>query len=117
MSKRDRERSDPLEYRREAVRLYYEEGLTLAEITERLGIRSPHRVKQWMQRYRREGEAFFLSGRGRCGRKKRGESTEEYIARLEMEVELLKKYQSELRDIMLAKRNIGRSSTTGRSTR
>lgn len=44
----------PIEIKLEAMRLYYEEGKTQAEITKLLGIRNAYAVKDWGQRYRRE---------------------------------------------------------------
>jgi transposase-like protein len=69
-----------------------------------------------LRQYRREGEAAFLKKRRRLGRQPRKENTEAYITRLEMEVELLKKFHSELRKDLLARRNIGSSTDTGKST-
>ena len=37
----------PVELKLEAMRLYYEEGKTRAEVTKLLGIRDPHAVKEW----------------------------------------------------------------------
>jgi transposase-like protein len=116
MARKKGSKDYPLEMRQEAVRLFYEEGLTRAQITQQLELRDPKRVKNWLRRYRREGAAFFLSRRHRSGRRPKRENTEAYIARLEMEIELLKKYHTELRQAMLAKRNIGPSNTTEGST-
>jgi len=44
------------------------------------------------------------------------ENTEAYIARLEMEVDLLKKFHAELRKLEFAKRNIGSSTTKEKNT-
>ena len=81
-----------------------------------MGIRDRHRVMKWLRQYRREGEDAFLKKRKRLGRPPKKENTEAYIARLEMENELLKKYRTELRKGMLAKRNIGSSTGTRKST-
>jgi DNA-binding transcriptional regulator LsrR (DeoR family) len=45
MSRKKGSKDYPLEMRREAIRLFYEEGLSREEITEGLGIRDPQRVK------------------------------------------------------------------------
>ncbi len=37
----------PVELKLEAMRLYYEEGKTRAEVTALLEIRDPHLVKEW----------------------------------------------------------------------
>ena len=57
-----------LELKLEAMRMFYEEGKTRKEITETLWIRSPGRVKRWLQQYRAEGEDAFLKKVGRAGR-------------------------------------------------
>ena len=103
-----------LEVKLEAVRLFYEEGKTRAEITKALGLRSEGRVETWVRQYRREGELAFTRPQGRP-RKERDEKMR--LARLEMENALLKKYHTELRKSLLAKRNIGSSITTGRNTK
>ena len=38
----------PAEMKVEAVRLFYEEGKTCAEITNALELRDPQRVKKWL---------------------------------------------------------------------
>jgi transposase-like protein len=98
----------------EAVRLYLEEGITYREIAERLEIRKSERIKIWVRQYRREGAGAFTKA---IGRPKKVEDEKAYVARLEMENKLLKKLQSELREVMLAKRDIGRSATIKKSTK
>ena len=84
----------PKEVKLEAVRLFFEEGMTRAEITKALGLRSPGRVEVWTRQYRREGVEAFTKRIGRpC---KVAESQAEELARLRMENTLLKKYHSEL---------------------
>jgi transposase len=104
----------PVEVKLEAVRLFYEEGRSRAEITNMLGLRSPGRVEKWVRQYRREGELAFTRPRGRP-RKVADERSR--LKQLEMEVALLKKYHTELRKSLLARRNIGLSSTTGKNTK
>lgn len=105
--------------KREAVRLYQEEGKSYKEITELLEIADPWRVKKWLKDYRRKGEAAFhrdpASYKG--GRPPKRENVEAYIARLEMENDLLKKFHAELRKLELAKRNIGLSTTKRKNTK
>lgn len=96
----------PRELKLEAVRKFFEEGMTRAEITEALGIRSPGRVKAWVSQYRREGSGAFSRPKGRP--RKQAEDQQAEIERLRMENELLKKYHTDLRERLLAKRNIGR---------
>lgn len=107
-------RAYAVEMKLEAVRLFFEDGKTRAEIVKVLGLPSEALVKEWMQSYRREGEQAFTRPKGRP-RKKWGEATR--IRQLEMENALLKKYHTELRKSLLAKRNIGSSITTGRTTK
>jgi len=109
----------PKEVKLEAIRMYYEEGMTQGAITEALGIRDPYRVKKWIKAYRREGLAAFdrMQNRVSLGRPPKKENTQTYIARLEMENALLKKYHTELRKQVLAKRNIGSSITKDKNTK
>ncbi len=107
----------PPELKLEAVRLFYEEGKTRKQVTQALKIRDPECVKRWLRQYRREGEAAFQKKRRGLGRPPKKENTEAYIARLEMEVKLQKKYHTELRKDMLAKRNIGSSINTEENTK
>lgn len=104
----------PVEVKLEAVRLFYEEGKTRAEITQALGLRSDGRVETWVRQHRREGEQAFTHPRGRP-RKVWDETAR--IQQLEMENALLKKYHTELRKSLLARRNIGLSSTTEGNTK
>ena len=108
----------PLAMKLEAVRLHEEEGKAYQEITEILGIYDRKRVEKWLREYRREGEAAFGRGPGqKKGRPPKRESTAAYIARLEMENDLLKKFHAELRKLELAKRNIGSSTTKKKDTK
>lgn len=82
----------PKEVKLEAIRMYYEEGMSQRAITEALGIRDQYRVKKWVKAYRREGLAAFdkMKNRVSLGRSPKKENTQTYIARLEMENALLK---------------------------
>lgn len=102
-----------------AVRLYMEEGKSQAEIIEELGINDTRRVKRWLHQYRQEGEAAFEKKKHKDlrGRRPKRENTEAYIARLEMENDLLKKFHAELRKLELVKRNIGSSTTKKKNTK
>jgi transposase-like protein len=104
----------PVEVKLEAVRLFYEEGKTRAEIAQALGMRCVRPVETWVRGYRQEGEQAFTHPRGRP-RKVQDECAR--IKQLEMENALLKKYHTELRKSLLAKRNIGSSITTGKNTK
>ena len=102
------------EVKLEAVRMFFEEGMTHAEIKVALGLRSEGRVKTWVGQYRREGVEAFNKPIGRP--QKREESEQSELERLRMENALLKKYHTELRREELAKRNIGLSISTGKNT-
>ena len=94
----------PLAIKLEAVRLFLEEGRTRAEVAKILGLRSKKWVEAWVRQYRHEADAFQKPiGRPR----KIAESVQEELKRLRMENDLLKKFQAELRNEELAKRNIG----------
>lgn len=103
-----------LEIKLEAVRLFYEEGKSRQEISDALGLTSGECVERWVRRYRREGEQGFYKP---IGRPKRAQNEAARIRQLEMENALLKKYHTELRKSLLAKRNIGSSGTTGENTK
>src|ERR1041384_3757487 len=94
----------PKEMKLAAVRMFYEEGKTRAEITTLLGVHDRYAVKHWLRRYRREGAAGFEKPVGRPHQQPENEQTE--IERLRMENDLLKKFHTELRNEVLAKRNI-----------
>lgn len=104
----------PLEVMQEAVRLVEEEHLSYGEVVERLAIRKAERIEKWVGMYRKEGEASFHKPIGRPG-KEEAEARE--LERLRMENALLKKFHSELREVELAQRNIGRSTTTKKNTK
>jgi transposase-like protein len=101
--------------KREAIELYTQEGWSSAEIIEHFGIKDPNRICCWMHQYRKEGEAMF-EDKPR-GRRPKKENTQAYITRLEMELDLLKKIHTELRQASLAKRDIGSSKTTEEDTK
>lgn len=117
MTRRKGSKDYPERMKREALRLYLEEGVPAREILERFSIIDPNRISAWARQYKKEGEAMFAGKRHRSGRKPKRENTEAYIDRLEMELDLLKKFHTELRQGSLAKRDIGLSKTTGEDTR
>jgi len=108
----------PVKVKLEAVRMF-REGKTHREITAALGIRDVQRTKKWVQAYRQNGAEAFQKTRkkGLVGRPPKKENSKAYLARLEMENALLKKFHTELRKLGLAPRNIGRSTTTEETTR
>ena len=105
----------PKEVKMEAVRMFFEEGMTRAEIKAALGLRSEGRVKAWVGQYRREGVEAFNKPIGRP--RKQQESEQAELERLRMENALLKKVHTELQKGMLAKRNIGLSISTKKNTK
>jgi transposase-like protein len=105
----------PVEVKLEAVRLFYEDGKTRAEIAEALNLYGDERVKEWVKKYREEGEMAFCKPIGRP--RKQAESEQAELERLRMENALLKKYHTELRTQALAKRNIGLSTTIEQNTK
>ena len=89
MARKKGSKDYPLSIKLEAIRLWEEEDLSYKEITERLAIRDPKRVKEWMRIYRKEGKAGLK--KPRRGRSKKGpDSLEERIKQLEMENTLFK---------------------------
>jgi transposase-like protein len=117
MSRRKGSKDYPKWMKREALRLFLEEGVPAGEILQRFSIIDRNRISAWARQYQKEGEAMFADRRSRSGRKSKKENTAAYIARLEMEVDLLKKFHAELRQGSLAKRDIGSSKTTGEDTK
>ena len=103
----------PLETKREAVRLVEEEHQTYASVAAKLGIRKAKRIEAWVRMYRKEGAASFLKP---IGRPPKAQAEQRELERLRMENALLKKFHTELRELRLAQRNIGRSTTTKKNT-
>ncbi len=84
------------EVKEEAVRLFLEEEMTYQAIADKLEIRKAKRIKVWVQDYRKEGELGLHKVKGRP---RKQEDQAAYIARLEMENALLKKFHEELRKV------------------
>jgi transposase len=103
-----------LEQKREAVRLHLEEGISCQQVAEQLGLRQADRITAWCRAYQQEGETAWLKQSGRPRKETAAGLT---LERLQMENALLKKFHTELRKITRARRNIGSSNTTERSTR
>ena len=116
MTRRKGSKDYPKWMKREAIRLYLEEGVSAREIMERYAIIDRNRVSAWVRQYHIAGEVMFEDKRRRSGRKPKQENTAAYIARLEMELDLLKKFHTELRQGSLAKRDIGLLKRTGEDT-
>ena len=84
------------EIKEHAVRLFPEEGMTYPVIADQLEIRDSKRIKRWVHDYRSEGALGLHKAKGRP---KKVEDQAAYIARLEMENALLKKFHAELRTL------------------
>jgi transposase-like protein len=97
-----------------AIQLHEEGGLTYAQVAEQLEIRQADRIKAWNRAYRREGIAAFEKP---IGRPRKDGLAHLELEQLRMENALLKKFHTELRKIMLARRDIGSSNTTEEATR
>jgi len=97
-----------------AVQLCLEEGKTHRQVAEELGLPRGELVEDWVGRYRREGQQGFDRTIGRP--RKKPETQAAYVARLEMENELLKKLHTELRKVTLARRDIGLLNITEEAT-
>ena len=97
-----------------AVQMHAESGLTYAQVAEQLGIRQAERIKAWKRAYRREGIAAFEKP---IGRPRKDSQARSELEQLRMENALLKKFHTELRRIMLARRDIGSLNTTEGRTR
>ncbi len=94
-----------VETKQKAVEMFLEEQRSYATIARELGIRKPARIKAWVRMYRREGAIAFCKPIGRPRKDPEGEQAE--LERLRMENALLKKFQAELRKVLLVRRNIG----------
>lgn len=103
----------PVETKREAVRLVEEEHQPYAAVASKLGIRKAERIEVWVRMYRREGEASFHKP---MGRPPKAQAEQSELERLRMENALLKKFHAELRNMELAKRNIGSLKDTEEPT-
>lgn len=103
-----------VEVKQEAVRMFLEEHHTYAVIAKELGIRKAARIEAWVRMYREEGEQSFHKP---IGRPPKAEAEPRELERLRMENALLKKFHTELRGLRLAQRNIGRSTTTEKSSK
>jgi transposase-like protein len=97
-----------------AIQLHEEDGLTYAQVAERLGIRQADRIGAWNRAYRREGLAAFEKP---IGRPRKAGQERSLLKQLQMENALLKKFHTELRKAMLARRDIGSSNITEETTR
>ncbi len=103
----------PVETKLLAIQLHEETGLTYAQVAEQLGIRQADRIQAWNRAYRQEGVAAFQKP---IGRPRNAGHERSLLEQLQMENALLKKFHTELRKLMLARRDIGSSNTTEETT-
>lgn len=80
----------PESMKMEAIRLHTEEQWSYRRITEHFGINDKDRVKIWMRKYREKGADGLIDRRGDPFRFETEEARR--VRRLEMEVEVLKKW-------------------------
>jgi len=99
--------------KQEAVRLVLEEHLNYQAVAIKLGIRKSARIEAWVRMYRQEGELSFHKP---IGRPPKQMSEQRELEHLRMENALLKKFHTELRDMRLAPRNIGSSTTSKKNS-
>lgn len=92
------------EFKLKAVKMYFDDGISMVKIAKMLGIPEKSSVKQWVKKYRELGELGLENRRGiatkkgKAGRpKKNFLCLEDRIKRLEMENEVLKKLKEYLR--------------------
>lgn len=89
----------------EAVRLYLDDGLSKFQIMERLGIKSLSALERWIREFRAGGEdALAPKPRGRKPKDSpayatREEELEARIRELELEVEILKRFDALIDEI------------------
>ena len=83
-------KSYPESLKREAIRLYLEEEWTQGKVMAHLGINDKDRVQKWVRSYRKNGEESFIDRRGNPHRTETEEARK--VRRLEMEVDVLKKW-------------------------
>lgn len=94
-----------VETKQKAVAMFLEEQRSYAWIAKELGIRKPDRIEVWVRMYRQEGAIALCKPIGRPRKNPQSEQAE--LERLRMENALLKKFQAELRKVLLVQRNIG----------
>lgn len=93
-----------------AMKMCLEEGKTHRQAAEELGLPHFKLIEHWAHQYRQEGEQAFKRPIGKPDKSPQPSAAS--LARLEMENTLLKKYHTELRKILLVRRDIGSSNTT-----
>jgi transposase len=84
--------------------MYLEGKKSQSVIAQELGLPNKKRVKIWVRQYREEGEEAFLKLKGRP---RKVDDEKAYIARLEMENELLRNFHCELSRCIAEESDIG----------
>lgn len=85
----------PASFKEQAVHMHIDDGLTIREINELLGIADKQRLKKWCAAYRKEGLAGLqpkLKGRPGAIIRTEQEHMEQELKRLRMENELLRNF-------------------------
>jgi transposase len=90
------------EFKKKAIQMLLS-GKSRRLVAKELGIHDFYRLKDWMRKYRKYGEYGLMDKRGRRGAEY--VDRERYIKRLEMEVEVLKKYVELTREVEQEKSN------------
>jgi transposase-like protein len=89
----------PPSFKEQAVHMHIEDGLTIREINERLGIADRQRLKKWCAAYRKEGLLGLQpqrKGRPKKISKTEAEQLSDEVKRLRMENELLRNFLYEV---------------------
>lgn len=90
----------PTAIKEESVRMYLEDGLTVKEIMNTLGIIDERWITKWCKAYRKQGMAglqqFKSKGRPRKRERTAQEQVEYEFQKLEMENELLRNFLYEV---------------------
>lgn len=80
----------PTSMKIEAIQLHEKEGWSYRKITEHFGIQDAGRVKVWVRKFRKLGEDGLKDSRGNPHRSETEQDRK--VRRLEMEVDVLKKW-------------------------
>ncbi|QYR19054.1 helix-turn-helix domain-containing protein [Paenibacillus sp. sptzw28] len=80
----------PESLKMEAIRLHTVEGWSQRSIAIHLGVQDKDRIKIWVRKYREVGDTAFKDGRGDPKRTETEQERE--LRRLQLEVDVLKKW-------------------------
>jgi len=85
------------ELRFKLVKLHLEEGIPKKQLAREYGLKDSKQLRNWIKLYKETGAVKSRNQKGHSGRPSSNLSDEQLIRRLEIEIELLKKVQEELR--------------------